>query len=184
MHIPHSDVAFETRAARRRGGDADSSESSNPLESLLNCSIRLRDLYRHARGRANDCQLVDLRRIFDTHHKEQVRLVDALIDRARSGGAAGRIFAGTFLRDPKPFWDSRSRHAAIRMLQTLLDAHEQILSVALLGSAEQQEDVWIRDLAVGQVVLANEEQRRAIGDLLGNRCDDSNISIPFRWNSD
>jgi hypothetical protein len=184
MHTPSGDMALETRLTRRRGGGAEAPEANDPLESLLNSSIRLRDLYRHARGRTSDSRLVHLRRMFDAHYKQQVRLVDLLIDRARIAGGADRIFAGTFLQDSQPSWDPRSRHAGICMLRTLLEAHELILGVALSGGEEKKDDAWIRDLAVGQVVLTNEEQSRSICDLLGSRCEDPRMSIPFQWTSD
>jgi hypothetical protein len=184
MHITSGDIAHQTRTTRRRGVSTDASEADHSLEWLLDGSIRLRDLYRHARGQTGDSQLVQLRQIFDAHYKEQVRLVDLLIDRARIAGGAGRVFAGTFLQVPQPSWDLRSRQTRIRMLRTLLDAHEQILSVALPGGDEKKDDAWIRDFAVGQVVLANEEQSRWICDLLGNRCEDPSMSIAFQWTSD
>jgi hypothetical protein len=59
------------------------------------------------------------------------------------------------------------------------------LSVAPAGSGDERKDeVWIRDLAVGQVVLANEQQSQSIFELLGSRCNDPRMSIPFQWNSD
>jgi hypothetical protein len=151
---------------------------------MLDCSIRLRDLYRQARRRIGESQLEQLRTMFDAHYREQVRLVDVLVDRVRNSGGTGRIFAGNFLQDPQFSWDPRSRHARVLMLRTLLEAHELTLSVAFAGGDEKRDEAWIRDLAVGQVVLANEQQSRSICDLLGNRYEDPTVPIPFQWTSD
>jgi hypothetical protein len=183
MQIPSSDMARETRR-RRRGVGTESPAANDLLETLLDGSIRLRDLYRHARRRTTDSQLAQLQRMFDAHYKDQVRLVDVLIDQARIAGGAGRVLAGTFLQDSQLSWDPRSRHARIRMLRTLLDAHELILCVALSGGDEKKSDAWIRDPAVDQVVLANERQSRSICDLLGNRHEDFSMPIPFQLTSD
>jgi hypothetical protein len=179
-----SDIALEARLIRRRRADPASSETTNPLGSLLAGSIRLRDLYRHARRRTCDGRFGRPQTMFNAHCKEQVGLVDLLVDRVRIAGGASRIFADTFLQDPQPSWDPRSRSARLPMLRTLLDAHELILAVALSGGDETNDHAWIRDFAVGQVVLTNEQQSQSICDLLGDRCEDARTSIPFQWTSD
>jgi hypothetical protein len=184
MHSSSIDMAHETRFVRRRGANSETVAVSNPFGSLLDCSIRLRDLYRYARRRSCAGQLLQLRLIFDAHYKEQVSVVDVLVDRVRMSGGAGEVFAGNFLQDPQLSWDSRSHNARFRMLRTLLDAHELILSVALTGGDEKKDEAWIRDFAVGQVVLTNAQQSRSIGDLLGNRSEDPSASITFQWTSD
>jgi hypothetical protein len=50
----------------------------------------------------------------------------------------------------------------------------------LWGGDEEKSDAWIRDLAVDQVVIANERQIWAICDLLGNRHEDFSMPIPFQ----
>ena len=175
MHIPRSDMTLRARRNGRGSVRAELPAANNALEALLDGSIRLRDLYRHARRRTSDSQLVQLQPVFDTHYKDQVRLVDVLIDRARIAGGAARVFAGTFLHDSQLCWDRRGRHAQIRVLRTLLDAHELVLGIALSGD-ERNDDAWIHDLAVDQVVLANERQSRSICDLV-------NFSILFERTS-
>jgi starvation-inducible DNA-binding protein len=179
-----SDSALETPPIRRRRADPESCEAINPLESLLDESIRLRDLYRHARRRTCESPFVQLRTMFNAHCNEQVRLIDLLVDRVRISGGASRIFAGTFLQAPQPSWDPRSRNARNLILRTLLDAHELILSIAQLWGDEKSGHAWIRDFAVGQVVLANEQQRLSICDLLGNRREEFLTSIPYQWTPD
>jgi hypothetical protein len=179
-----SDIALERPPIRRRREDLECCESINPLESLLDESIRVRDLYMHARRHTCESQLVQLRTMFNAHCNEQVRLIGLLADRVRISSGASRIFAGTFLQDPAPSWDPRSRNVRILMLRTLLDAHELILSIAQSGGDEKGDHSWIRDFIVGQVVLANEQQSQSICDLLGNRCEEFLTSIPRQWTPD
>jgi hypothetical protein len=154
------------------------------LESLLEGSVRLRDLYRRARRETVDHGHPDLRTLLDTHYKEQVRLIDVLIDRARMWGGEGRILAGAFLADVQSHWDPRGRDSRTRMLQTLFDAHEFILSWALSSRGDNQDSSAVRDFAVGQVVLANEEQSSAVCALLGNRQLRPELLMQSLWISD
>jgi starvation-inducible DNA-binding protein len=116
--------------------------------------------------------------LFDAHYKEQLRLVDVLIDRVRMLGGAARIFAGDLLQSSEFSSGLRGRPARSRLLRELLDAHELILSAAHSGGTSdgQNASAWVRDLAVGQVVLANELQGRSIGELLVSRGDDPSMS--------
>jgi hypothetical protein len=165
--------------------ETDSCDAIRPLfESLLEHSVGLRDLYLCARRRTWDSRLLQLRLLFDRHYKEQVRLTDVLVDQARVSGGAGRIFAGVFIQDSRLCGDIRNSHARLRMLRSLLDAHEGILSDALSGGDENPNPAWFRDLTIGQVVLANAQQRQSICDLLGNRAEDSGISIAFQSTAD
>ena len=68
------------------------------LEVLLAHSIHIRDLYKNARWQTADIQFRRLRQLFDGHYKEQIRLVDVLIDRIHALNGAGRVFAGDFLQ--------------------------------------------------------------------------------------
>jgi DNA-binding ferritin-like protein len=62
-------------------GDAKSRHTIAVLEELLAESISLRNLYRNARWQTADIQYRVLRQLFDRHYKEQLHLVDVLIDR-------------------------------------------------------------------------------------------------------
>ena len=80
----------------------ESRETIEVLEELLTHSIRLRDMPpKNARWQTADLQFRLLRQLFDGHYKEQIRLVDVLIERIRTLDGAGRVFAGDFLaQDP------------------------------------------------------------------------------------
>jgi starvation-inducible DNA-binding protein len=149
------------------------------LEGLLRNSVRLRDLYRSARLHTSVSPLPQLRQVFDEHYREQLRLVDVLIDRVRMLGGADRILAGDLLPGNQFSRMLRGRDARTRLLQELVDAHESILSAARPsgGGNERKDCTWIRDFAVGQVILANERQIRSIGDLLTGGSDDRSLSV-------
>ena len=107
-----------------------------------------------------------LRQLFDDHYKEQVRLVDVLIERIRALDRGGRVFAGDFLHAAQFSQMLHGRASITCLLGELLDAHEMVLSVTLPAgtNAAQVDRAWMRDFAVGQVVLTNDQQILAIGE--------------------
>jgi DNA-binding ferritin-like protein len=68
---------------------SESSETVDVLEELLAHSIHLRDMYKNARWQTADLQFRSLRQLFDGHYKEQIQLVDVLVDRIRVLNCAG-----------------------------------------------------------------------------------------------
>jgi starvation-inducible DNA-binding protein len=149
----------------------ESSETVEVLEELLAHSIHLRDTYKNARWQTADLQFRSLRQLFDGHYKEQVQLVDVLVDRIRALNGAGRVFAGDFLHGTQFSQSLRGRASATLLLAELLDAHESVLNAALpTGTNEDQlNGSWSRDFAVGQVVLTNNEQSLVVREQLKHR---------------
>lgn len=137
------------------------------LEELLAQSIGLRDLYRGARWQTADIQYRRLRQLFDRHYKEQLHLVDVLIDRIRTLGGARQIFASNFIQESRFACALRGNKAAGQLLSELLDAHESALNTGRppgLGI----NDPCAHDAAVDQVVLTNDAQSASISDQLGD----------------
>jgi starvation-inducible DNA-binding protein len=129
------------------------------LDELLIHTIAVRDLYKSARCQATDNRFRHLRLLFDTHYKEQLRLVDVLVDRIRALGGAGRVLAGAFLQGTLPSYALRGHLAPNRLLCDLLDAHELVLAAHTAGTNGLQTDPSaVQDFAVGQVVLTNDLQ--------------------------
>jgi starvation-inducible DNA-binding protein len=141
------------------------------LEQLLAHSIHLRDLYKNARWQTAHIQFRRLRQLFDGHYKEQIHLVDVLIDRIHALNGAGRVFAGDFLHRTQFSQLLRGRASATRLLAELLDAHESVLNAALPTRTKdgQVSHSWTRDFAVGQVVLTNDQQILAVSEQLMHR---------------
>ena len=157
-----------------------------PFDELLAHSIRLRDLYKNARCQISDPQCRPLRLLFDDHYREQLRLVDVLIDRVRALGGASRIFADDFLQSPHLTHALRGRQAQNRLLREMLEAHEWVLSAARPDGTSDVygEGSWVRDFAVGQVVLSNDLQSRSIGELLSGRGSNPGMPTPLALMSD
>ena len=155
-------------------GDAKLRYTLAVLEELLAQSIYLRDLYRSARWQTAAIQYHHLHQLFDRHYKEQVHLVDVVIDRIRTLG--GRpLFARDALQETRFAGALRGHKAAAHLLNQLLDAHESVLNTGRPnGSAMNSQGV--HDFALGQVVLTNDAQSSSIrGELMG--CQSSPIFL-------
>jgi DNA-binding ferritin-like protein len=138
------------------------------LKEMLAQSICLRDLYRNARWQTADIPYRRLRQLFDRHYKEQLHLVDVLIDRIRTLGGGHQLFARNFLQGTQFASALRGNKAASYLLNELLDAHESVLNTARPdGSAVNAQ--WAHDFAVGEVVLTNDAQSSSISDQLVDR---------------
>jgi starvation-inducible DNA-binding protein len=136
------------------------------LEELLTHTLPLRDLYKSARRQTTDIHLRHLRPLFDAHYKEQLALVDVLVDRIRALGGASRVLAGAFLQGMPPSYALRGNSAPKRLLCDLLDTHDLVLSAAHTADTHslQADPPAVHDFAVGQVVLTNDLQRCSIGE--------------------
>jgi len=138
------------------------------LDELLTLTLPLRDLYKSARCQTADIHPRLLRPLFDTHYKEQLTLVDVLVDRIRALGGASRVLAGAFLRGTPPCYTPRGHLAPNRLLCDLVDAHENVLSAAHTAGTNslQTDPSAVHDFAVGQVVLTNDLQRCSVEEQL------------------
>ena len=134
------------------------------LEELLAQSIHLRDLYKSARWQTADAQRRQLHQLFDVHYKEQIGLVDVLIDRIRMLGGRGSVFAGDFVKDTRRSCLPLGQKVAFRLVGELLDAHESVLNTA--QPARVSGDHKWRDFAIGQVVLTNDQQSWTLSEQL------------------
>jgi starvation-inducible DNA-binding protein len=157
--------AQESTAIKR-----ESSRTVEVLEVLFAHSIQLRDLYRNARRQTAAAQFRRLHQLFDGHYKQQIHVIDLLIDRIRSLNGAGAPFASDFLDRTRFSQLLRGRASTRHLLVELLDAHESVLSAAApAGTHYGQVSSWSRDLAVGHVVLTNEQQILAVSEQLMRR---------------
>jgi starvation-inducible DNA-binding protein len=158
---------FETAAAALAGSAADA-VSRRPvvvLEELLTQSIQLRDMYKNARWQVPSGQFGELRRILEDHYKEQLSLIDVIVDRIRVLGGAVGVFASEFLQSTRFCRLLRGPRALNRLLHDFLEAHESVLSAARPHDSNGDHQ-WMRDFAVGRVVLTNEQQCESINGML------------------
>lgn len=150
-------------SANSTTNENDSWDFVEVLQELLADSIHLRDMYKNARWQTADIPFRRLSQLFDGHYKEQIRLVDILIDRLRALNA-GKVFAGDFLHRPPLSQLLRGRLSATCLLMKLVEVHESVLNAALPIQANdaQINPPWTGDFAVGQVVLSNDLQLFAV----------------------
>jgi starvation-inducible DNA-binding protein len=127
------------------------------LEELLAQSILLRDLYKIARWQTCNGELCRMHELFEGHYKEQLHLVDVLIERVRMLGGTDRVLAGDFLKGTRLSGGIRSRRAPGRWVNELLDAHELVLSTAQPAGAIDDPQ-WVHEFAVGLIVLTSDLQ--------------------------
>jgi starvation-inducible DNA-binding protein len=166
MLVATSDHVSDPRdAVACANGDTELRHTIAVLEELLGQSIYLRDLYRTARWQTADIQYRRLRRLFDRHYKEQLQLVDVLVDRIRTLGGGRQEFARNFLQGTQFACALRGGNAAAHLLNELLDAHESVLSTGRANGSVMNAQ-WAHDFATGQVVLTNDAQSSAISDQL------------------
>ena len=148
-------MRIEKATAATAGGN--SFNTISVLEQLLRQSIRLRDLHVNARWQILGSQFTEIRKMLNDHHKEQLGLIDLLVDRIRILGGTARVFASDFLQRTQFCRVIRGPRALNQLLLDLLEAHEAVLSAA--HPHESYDDLHrVRDFAVGQVVLTNEQQ--------------------------
>jgi starvation-inducible DNA-binding protein len=167
----NSPVTDPPKAADSTANKRESWKTVEVLEVLLAHSIHLRDLYRNARRQTAAIQFRRLHQLFDGHCKEQIHLIDILIDRIRALNGAGRLFARDFL-DRAQFSQLVGGRASIRhLLVELLDAHESVLNASTPTGPHhgQVNSSWTHDFAVGQVVLTNDQHFLALSEQLMHR---------------
>jgi DNA-binding ferritin-like protein len=163
--LPTNHPRIARAVAAATAADAASRTPLAVLEELLTHSIRLRDLYENARWQIPNGQFGGLRRILDDHYKEQVRLIDVIVDRIRILGGAVGVFASEFLQSAPSCRLLPGPRALNRQLHEFFDAHESVLSAARPNDSTD-EHPWVHDFAVGQVVLTNEQQCESINGVL------------------
>jgi starvation-inducible DNA-binding protein len=160
------DSIIDSRAVTRlTASETQSYATVAILEELLAQSIHLRDLYKSARRQTADVQHRQLHELFDVHYKEQMRLVDVLIDRIRMLGGSGSVFAGDIVKDARCPCLHLDRKAAFRLVVGLLDAHESVLNAAQ-PTRVSGDHKSARDFAIGQVVLSNHQQSWSLSEQL------------------
>jgi len=152
-------------------GDSATDNGVTLLEELLIHTITVRDLYRYARHRSANTHFYHLQPLFETHYKEQLRLVDVLVERMRVLGGDSRVAASAFVRGSHPSCAQHGRLTQNRLLCDLLDAHEVLLSAVQPAGAQRVsiDRSAAHDFVVGEVVLTNEQQVAAVREqLLGS----------------
>jgi starvation-inducible DNA-binding protein len=122
--------------------------------------MTLRDLYKKHHWQVSGATFYQLHLLYDKHHDEQVKLVDAIAERIQTLGGISIAMApdvAEMTRIPRP---PRGREEVPVQISRLLEAHEMLLQqtrrdadkTALLG------DQGSNDLLVSEVLRTNEMQ--------------------------
>jgi starvation-inducible DNA-binding protein len=143
------------------------------LDELLVRTITLRDLYRSARGKTEDMQSVGLYLLFEKHYKEQLRLVELVVDRLRSLGKERPDVAGRQRQGAPGSYALGGRILPLLLLLDLLDAHDAVLAAVRTATSSVgcPYSVSSQDPAIAQVVLVNNWQFRLICEQFRARYD-------------
>jgi hypothetical protein len=97
--------------------------SSKNLAELLSHSIGLRNLYKCARWQTSSMPSDRLHLMFDAHYKDQIRLVDLLINEANASGATAHVFGGDCLGGSQFAYALYGRMSPVDLLRVLLERH-------------------------------------------------------------
>ena len=133
------------------------------LERLLLESIRLSRVHKSARWQISGSRLHKIRQMLDEHRKEQRSLIGLLIERIRTLSGAEPESVSESNRCTKVCRVIRGPLALDHLLRDLLEAHEAVLRAAQPRDG-YDDRVDVRDFAVGQVILTNEQQWEIISD--------------------
>jgi hypothetical protein len=135
------------------------------LGELLKLTFAVRDLYASVRYPGADTGIRHLHSMFDAHHKEQLRLVEILVDRVGAARDATGVFAATLPPGTHPAHVLRGL-APGRFLCDLLDAHASVLCAADRAAENGLDTSADREFAVGRVVLTNDLQSQSVREQL------------------
>jgi starvation-inducible DNA-binding protein len=130
------------------------------LNQVLADTMTLRDLYKKHHWQVSGATFYQLHLLYDKHHDEQVKLVDAIAERIQTLGGISIAMApdvAEMTQIPRP---PRGREEVPVQISRLLEAHEMLLQqtrrdadkTALLG------DQGSNDLLVSEVLRTNEMQ--------------------------
>jgi hypothetical protein len=164
MPVAYSQASFDPTDLT--AGNVASHKTGALLEELLWLSIAMQDLYANARCQGSDIGIPHLRPLFDTHHAEQLRLVDLLADRICAlDGSPGSIAPDAQGMRRPYLWRGVVRE---RLLRDLLDAHVSVLRAADTAGANglHAGTSGDPDVAIGRVVLTNDLQSHAVSEQL------------------
>ena len=89
MYVSNRQVPHDSRVTS--AGDFTTHKTIVLLDELLTHTLPLRDLYKGARCQTADIHLCHLHPLFDAHYKEQLALVDVVVDRIRALGGASSV---------------------------------------------------------------------------------------------
>jgi starvation-inducible DNA-binding protein len=149
--IVHLPIALSESVAR---------QSVTNLNQVLADTMTLRDLYKKHHWQVAGPTFYPLHLLFDKHHEEQSKLVDALAERVQMLGGVSLAMAADVAEAtivPRP---PKGREEVPVQISWLLHAHEIVLKDArtMARQAAEAGDDGTNDLLVSDVIRTNEKQ--------------------------
>jgi starvation-inducible DNA-binding protein len=135
-------------------------ESVAALNLILADTMTLRDLYKKHHWQTSGATFYELHLLFDKHHGEQEKLVDAIAERIQILGGISIAMAADVAETTMLVRPPRDREEPLLQLVRLIDAHERVLYGVRLAArrAAALGDDGTNDLLVSEVIRANEKQ--------------------------
>jgi starvation-inducible DNA-binding protein len=130
------------------------------LNQLLADLMTLRDLYKKHHWQVAGHTFYELHLLFDKHHEQQARLVDAVAERVQVLGGVSLAMAADVAETTMIPRAPKGREAVPVQISRLLHAHEIVLEEAraMARLAAAAGDDGTNDLLVSEVIRTNELQ--------------------------
>ncbi|WP_263378341.1 Dps family protein [Granulicella paludicola] len=138
------------------------------LNQLLADSITLRDMYKKHHWQVAGPTFYQLHLLFDKHFDEQVEIVDTIAERIQLLGGVTIAMGGDVAKQTKIPAPPIGREEVTVQIARLLGAHKIVMQACLdlSDAADKAGDQGTNDLAVSDVLRANELQSWFIGNHL------------------
>ena len=136
------------------------SEGVALLNQVLADTMTLQDLYRKHHWQTSGATFYESHLLFDKHHGEQEKLVDAIAERIQTLGGISIAMAADVAETTTLVRPPRDREEPLLQLVRLIDAHERVLygvRVAARRAAALGDD-GTNDLLVSGVIRTNDKQ--------------------------
>ena len=135
-------------------------ESVAALNLILADTMTLRDLYKKHHWQTSGATFYELHLLFDKHHREQERLVDAIAERIQTLGGISIAMAADVAETTMLVRPPRDREEPLLQLVRLIDAHERVLYGVRMAArrAAALGDDGTHVLLASDVIRTNEKQ--------------------------
>jgi len=135
-------------------------ESVAALNLILADTMTLRDLYKKHHWQTSGATFFELHVLFERHHGEQVKLIDAIAERIQTLGGVSIAMAADVVETTMLVRPPRDREEPLLQLVRLVDAHERVLYGVRVAAqrAAMLGDDGTHNLLVSDVIRTNEKQ--------------------------
>ena len=142
--------------------------SARVLNRLLAHSMALRDRYKKSHWQTSGATFYSLHLMFDKHYERQLEIIDTLAERVQLLGGVALAAAQDLVHESRVARAPSGAETPRQQLESLLEAHEFLLTEArpLAREAAEMGDDGTNDVIVGEVIRTNELQAWFVGEHL------------------